>query len=102
MIRINDDWVILVDEYNYTLARDLHKKTVKTKGQEPTDAYKTEGYYSGVSDALKGLADKLVKDELKDGVWGLYEAVNAIQKVYTDLAETISGKIPDEIEWKEC
>lgn len=92
MIRINDDWVINIDEYNYILARDLHKKN-----KHGVDTYKTEGYFSGVSEALTALADKMVKDELKMPVCTLNEAVSTIRKVYTDLVEAIKGEIPAKI-----
>lgn len=92
MIRINDDWVILIDPYNYILARDLHKKD-----KHGNDTFKNEGYYSGASEALTALVDKMVKDELKMPVYTLNEAVSAIRKVYTDLVEAIKGEIPAKI-----
>ena len=97
MIRINEDWVILIDEYNYKLAKDLHKKVKKQNSNGPTDAFEIEGYYGGVSAALTALADKLVKDELKVGDRGLNEACTAIQRVYTELVETIKEAIPSKI-----
>lgn len=44
MIRVNENWVIMVDELNYQPMRDMHRmKTVKQKDGTTTD----EPYYKG-------------------------------------------------------
>lgn len=54
MIRLFDDWVILVDNYNYSLAR--YKGMKKRHGKEEP-SYDYKGHYSTLENALKGLAE---------------------------------------------
>ena len=60
MIRINDDWIINVDRYQYTLAKDTHREKEKYR-------YDAVGHYSTLTNALNGLLREMVKDKLKDG-----------------------------------
>lgn len=83
MIRINDDWVVDVDEFNYTLKKDLHKKTPR-KNPDGTstmvDSYKTRGYYSNLQSALNRLCDEMVVDKLSGADMSLKEAIVAIEE----------------------
>ena len=57
MVQINDDYIVQIDNLNYTLMRDLHRKTTrknsKTGEVEEVEAYSTVGYYSDLTGAIK-------------------------------------------------
>lgn len=90
MIRINKDWVVDVDEYNYTLKRDLHKKTPR-KNPDGTstmvDSYKTYGYFSSLSNAINALLNTMVTTRLSDGEIDLKEAVKRIEECVKEWRE---------------
>ena len=79
MIRLFDDWVILVDDYNYTLAKELGTRTDPKSGKERTD-YKRYGYYGSLEKALEALSKEITKEELKSGSRTLGEAVRTIRE----------------------
>lgn len=84
MIRINKDWIVDVDEYNYVLKRDLHKKTPRKNRRkgivEDVDLYKTKGYFSNLSSVLNRLLDVVVIESLNnDEEISLKEAVERIE-----------------------
>lgn len=83
MIRINKDWLVDVDEYNYTLKRDLHSKTKKKNPKtgeiEEVDSYRSMGYYSNLASALNRLCEEMRVSELKDKDITLKEAIKIIE-----------------------
>ena len=104
MIRINDDWVIDVDQYNYILKKDLHiVRTRKNKdGSEAEEhGYKVAGYFSSLSGALRGFGEEIIRDKLKEPSRTLSEAVTAIRECQeeirrlVELVEDAEGKNDD-------
>ena len=98
MIRINEDWVVDVDEYNYTLKQDLHKKTPRKNKNgtvEEIDAYKVRGYYSNLSCVLNRLLDIVVTDSLsgdeeislKEAIGRIEDCTNWWRKITKDILE---------------
>ena len=77
MVRINDDWVVDVDEYCYMLKRDLHRDTVRKTG-EVEHRYKIVGYYQTLDKALIALGEQMNKETLSEGLHSLPQAVTAI------------------------
>jgi len=96
MIRINDDWVIDVDDRNYTLKKDLHS-LVKSKSGDKTKlvpAYKVVGYFSTVSGALNCLGEEIIRQKLSGSVNGLQELADAIkiaQEEWRELVKHVTG-----------
>ena len=81
MVRVNNDYVIQIDNYNYTVMRDVHRKTTrkdKDGGTVETDAYVTVGHYSGLPGAIRGVVKDMNKRELSDGVHSLQEAIDIV------------------------
>ena len=92
MIRISADWVIDVDDRNYTLKRDLHT-TVKSNGKL-VPAYKVVGYFSTVSGALNCLGEEIIRRKLSGSVNGLQELADAIkiaQEEWRELVKHVTG-----------
>ena len=98
MIRINDDWVIDVDEYNYILKRDMHRtKSRKQKDGSVVaeDAYVNKGYFSNMEKALERVREEMVRECLKDASHTLETAVHAIREV-TEEWRRITANIMEE------
>ena len=90
MIRINDDWIIDVDERNYTLRKDLHRVTKSKDGTE-TPAYKTIGYFSAVSKALDALGEEIIREHLNAPINGLQELADAFRAARAEWRELVEG-----------
>jgi len=82
MIRINDDWIIDIDKYNYTLRRDMHTtRIIKKNGKEVEEnVYTTVGHYSSLNKALDNLDKEIIRYKLIDGEYTLKMAVEAIRE----------------------
>jgi hypothetical protein len=82
MVRINDDYVIEIDAFNYTAKRDLHRTTKKTDiaTGEVTEvpSYSTIGYYNGLTEAIKGVIKDMNRRELSKKTYSLEEAVKIV------------------------
>lgn len=59
MIRINDDWVVDVDQYNYILKKDMHREEKSRDGKSMVPVYNAVGYYASLRKALDALGGKL-------------------------------------------
>lgn len=81
MIRVNDDYVIEVDEMNYTVKKDLHKKAVDKNGEE-YDMYKTLGYFNNLENALSGIIKNRLVTAYSDGEITLEEAIERLGDIY--------------------
>lgn len=89
MIRVNDDYVILVDTLNYALCRDAHKEDKKGN-----PVYKSIGYYPSLELALKGIIKDMNARALEEGTHSLQEAVEIIKHsndVFTDMLRGVLG-----------
>lgn len=98
MIRVNDDWVILIsDPMNYQPARDMHMKhTVKKKdGTEIEELYYKAGY--GYFSSLKGAVREIARVEYKNALTGRETALNEAIKIMDDTMRRFE-KILKEIE----
>ena len=75
MVRVNDDYVIEIDNLNYTPCRDCH--TVDKKG---IPVYRSLGHYSTLEQALKGIIKDMNTRTLAEGEYSVYEAIRIIQQ----------------------
>lgn len=82
MIRINEDWVVDVDPYNYILKKDMHRTAIrKKKDSKITEpVYAVQGYFSSLDKALDRVGEEILRDRLSDGDMTLIEAVTAIRE----------------------
>lgn len=103
MITLFDDWVILVNQYDYCLARK--RGTTTRKNGKTEDVFQRIAYYSSVDGCLERLGREISKEQLKDGSHSLSEAVKAIREsnakvsklVKKVLAEMESDKYDDDL-----
>jgi putative transposon-encoded protein len=82
MIKVNDDYIIEIDAFNYTVKRDLHKKTLKKDKildeEIEVNLYRTVGYYGDLTSAIKGVITDMNRLKLSSGVHTLKEAVDIV------------------------
>ena len=77
MIKIIDDYGVVVDEYNYSLVRHLKDRTRSDGRIEPV--YDHLGYYSSLGEAIKGLKDRIIRQELRNGSPDLSTALTIVK-----------------------
>ena len=80
MIRINDDWIVDVDQYNYIVKRDTHKMVKSRDGRTMVPGYTTVGYYGSLRRALEALGEEMVRDRLASDSLTLAEALQTVRK----------------------
>lgn len=78
MIKLFDDWVILVNPYDYCLAR--YRGQTKRKDGGTDFNYDRIGFYSSPEGCLKRLGEELTREALKDRSVTLSEAVAVIRE----------------------
>ena len=88
MIRVNDNWVIDVDDHNYTLKKDLHKKK-KDRDGKIVDAYRVVGYFSTTARALDRLGEEILRDHLREPINGLAELADAVGEAQTEWRKLV-------------
>ena len=84
MIRVNEDYIIEIDTYNYIVKMDQHKKgQVKDRSTGEymeVDVFKTVGYYKDLSWAIKGIISDMNRRQLSDGLFSLEDAIHIIRE----------------------
>ena len=75
---IIDGWVLVVDEYNYTIAKYAGKKV--GKNGKPEIILRGKTYYGSLGMALEGLRAQLERETLMNGYPGIREAFRAVME----------------------
>lgn len=88
MIVLINDLVVDVTEFNYTLMVDRHKTDKKGK-----PIYTTLGYYSNLAGAVNGAKEYCIKNELRDGLYDLREAIEKINSISTKFSNLLLSEI---------
>lgn len=91
MIRVNDDYVILVDTLNYTPCRDIRKTDKKGN-----PIYKNLGYYTTLEYALKRIIKDMNDRAFEADTYSLQEALEIIKqsnKVFTDMLREVMENV---------
>ena len=94
MIHVIADWYVDIDDYQYILKKDLHRKKKDKKTGKELDEYKVIGYYSSLSKALDGLGRKVILEDLQGRSTELAEACARIRE-QTDRWESIKKEITE-------
>lgn len=90
VIRLYDNWVIVVDSRQWILARDTGKKD---KSGAPIRNIR--GYYARLGTALKACAEANIRARLQNGTTGLSEALQTIREEHERLERFIAENIPN-------
>lgn len=91
MIILNNDYFIDVDDFNYTLKRDTHKKYADKNGKE-INVTEVISYFSSLENALIGAKNYFINQSLQDDIYSLKEAVNIVINVNLEFERMIKGK----------
>lgn len=93
MIRLFGNWIIEVDNLNYTLSQVTGKRLrIQKDGTEVTEnVTKAYGYFTGISGALSCLRDILVRQRLADGIYSIDEALRAIREEDDRIKNLLAG-----------
>lgn len=88
MIRVNDDYIIDIDEMNYVAKFDYHKTTTDKNGVEkPT--YKTIGYYGSLASAISGIKKQMQMNAFEQEVMKLDKAIEKIDEIEKEFNRLI-------------
>lgn len=94
MIRVNNDYVIDIDKFNYIVKRDRHRRTVKKDPLRLTyievNEYSEVGYFDNLTGAIKGVIEDMNKRDLSRRTVTLLEAVEIVlnnNRQVSDLLE---------------
>lgn len=99
MIRVNEKYVIDVDEQNYTVKEDLHRtETRKTKDgiEYIVPMYDTKGYYNTLQGALGGVRDLMLVNGLSEEDMPLEMAIRTVievNKIFTDTVNKVMKEV---------
>ena len=95
MIRVNMNWVIMVDQYNYTPVKDLHrtKTVVQDDVTEKTEHVygRPVGHYTTLKEAVKAVARAEYKNSLSGRETPLNEAVKLMQETLDRFEKILEG-----------
>lgn len=92
MIRVNDKYVIEVDNYCFTAQVDLHKED-----KDGRPIRKNVGYYSTFAGAMKGIARYEEKEMLMQPMEvPLAEAIQTIQGIYKEFSDLLRSAMNDD------
>ncbi len=92
-IQLIDNWVVVVDDLNYALAR---KVPVNSKSGEEKMAYKYYGYYTSLTNAMYALCDRLTRDEIKaKSPLTLKDAISVIVDSYDRISDQLKEVLDD-------
>lgn len=92
IITLFDDYVISVDQYNYSVGR---KYKWKNKNGEIENGIKFLSHHHTLPQALESFRRYLVRAELQEGVRTLQEALGKILEVDRKAEEFIRENIPE-------
>ena len=90
MIRINEDYIIDVDEVQYTLKQDAHKTSIDKRTGQESPVYYVIGYYGNLENALRGYIRLQTNKRLKSGEYALREALDVIREEQERLERMIT------------
>ena len=84
MVRVNDDYIIEVEPFNFTVKRDLHREKVivdKVSGEEiRTPSYSLVGFFGDLSQAIWGVIRDMNRQELATGEHDVIEALCIVRR----------------------
>ena len=95
MTPIIDNWVLIVDSNNYTVARFFGEKTDKN-GKTYKDIRDAK-YYTSLSGAFRGLRGQLERETLSKGFQSLVDAFRAVIESNARVTDAFN-RIADQLE----
>jgi len=96
MIRVNEDWVIDVDDKNYTVMRDEHKISFNKLYNKEMPQYTNVAYFGKMAHVLPFLAERIAKEKIMkypEDI-SLSEAIQEIKDAYQLVADAVENNLP--------
>lgn len=94
MIKLIDNYLVLVDDCNYSLVYDTGRTRKREGRTEPI--YKYLGYYGSLAGAIRGCREIFVHDGLKGGPHELSEALHTIAGITKRFEELLNKYVPED------
>lgn len=92
MIKLTDEYFIDIDDYNYTLCKQM--KTIDKRTGKPNQ--KALGYYGNMRDCLKAYAEaRLTESVTTDEAMSLGTAIGIMTSMHEELVKQIKAAVPD-------
>ena len=83
MIKVNENYGITVDDYQYVSGRIYYSK------KEEREVIQKPRYYSKITSALEDIAEREARDRLQEKDMSLLEAIETIKKVYSEVSRKL-------------
>lgn len=83
MIKVNENYGIVVDDYQYIGGRIYYSK------KEGREVIQKPRYYSRLTSALEDIAEREAKDRLRERDMSLLEAIETIRQVYSEVSQKL-------------
>jgi hypothetical protein len=96
MIKVTEDYVIQVDDLNYTVCENKPYTSIDKKSGRDSTRYPIVGYCSSLENALSLVRGRLIRDALKNGDRSLSEAIETVQKITADFQQIIADAMKGE------
>lgn len=90
MIRVDENYIIEVDERCYAVKIDMHKED---KNGNPI--YKPVGYYGDIEGAIKGIIKSKVNKSLSEEIHTLESALKCVVDTSKEFGELLKKVIED-------
>lgn len=84
MVKLNNEYIVRVDENNYTLMRDRKKFD-----KEGRPLYETIGYYADLAQAVNGAIQHTTRCRLSEGVCDLCKAIRIIRECNAEFKDLL-------------
>lgn len=96
MIRIDDNYIIDADPYNYTVKFDRHKKYYNEKTGTETDVYDTVGHYTNLESALYGTLKDMERRNLAESEHTLKSALKVVRECHRRFTDVMNRVLREE------
>ena len=83
MIKVNESYGIIVDDYQYISGRIYYSK------KQGREVIQKPRYYSRLTSALEDIAEREARDRMQEKDMSLLEAIETIKQVYLEVSQKL-------------
>ena len=83
MIKVNESYGIIVDDYQYIGGRIYYSK------KQGREVIQKPRYYSRLTSALEDIAERETRDRMQEKDMSLLEAIETIKQVYLEVSQKL-------------
>lgn len=92
LIRVVEDWLIIVDDMNYIPAKDTRRtRVIERKGEQPSEepVYDFRAYYTDLVGAMEYIRSETIRTRLQDAERPLSEALHIIKEANKEFSNLL-------------